>query len=200
MVLIKDFLWPLVIIFGAYRGAGKDKLLSLSDYLRRKGIRAYTCEEHASSHCPREEEESQKAYNKHASFYCVETCDIAIFVFFRGITIAVDTNLESLDQGPVIEFAHLCHLGRKIPLQLIFDSQSRAKSVSSIFSGLLQTSLCQEYVDQKVVERNSAEEVIEAIKRGVLGFCLSEYADYARRTVVEPIKLLRLFHLGKEEN
>lgn len=193
-------LWPLVIIFGAYRGTGKDKLLSLSDYLQRRGIRAYTCEEYASAHCPRKEGESQEAYNKRASFYCVETCNIAIFVFFRGVTIAVDTNLESLDQGATIEFTHLCGLERKIPVQLIFDAQSRAKSVSSLFSGLLQTPLCQEYVDQKVIEGNSTEKVIEAIKRGVFGFCLSEYADYAQRTVAEPIRLLKLFNLGKEKD
>jgi len=198
--LIKDPLWPLVIIFGAYRGTGKDKLLSLSDYLRRRGIRAYTCEEYTSSHCQRKEGESQEAYNKRASFYCVEKCNVASFIFFRGITIAVNANLESLDQGPIIEFTHLSGLERRIPVQLVFDSQSRAKSVSSIFSGLLQTGLCQEYVDQKVIERNSEREVMEAMKRGVLGFCLSEYANYAQRTVVEPIKLLRLFNLGEEED
>jgi len=193
--MLNDPLWPLVIIFGSYRGTGREKLTSLSRHLRRKGIRAHICEEYANFHCPRKEGESQDAYNTRASFYCTEKCDMAIFVLFRGVTIDVDADLESLDQAISSELTHLYDSKRKIPIQFIFDSATRAKFTSSVFRGLLQSPLLQDYVHQKVIEAGTEEEAMKDIKSGALGFCLSEYADYADRAFMGLTKLLSIFDL-----
>jgi len=188
-----------VIIFGSYRGKGEDKLLDISRSLRGWGIRAFTAKEYGEPRLAKQPSEDQDVYNTRVSFWCVENCDIAVFVFFRGITIDVTANLESLDQGPIIEFTHLCELKRNIPILLVFDSRVRMNSMSSLFRGLVKTELYDSYVPQLVVEPNSPEKIMQDIKRGIFGFCLAEYAEYAKRVIGPPLDFWKLFRLGTGE-
>ena len=185
-----DLLWPLVILFGSYRGNGEEKLHEISSFLRENRIRAYTVSEYGPTVVPRREGEDNDEYNLRLSFWCTEHCDIAVFIFFRGITIGVKSALESLDQGPIFELAHICE--RPIvtkDLFFVFDSQSRRETTSSLFRGIVK----KELYPSVTIEKESPDAVINEIKLETLGYCRERYAQYAMDTRVGPLKFNDLF-------
>ncbi len=165
----------LVIIFGSYAGRGYDYLESIAEYLRQCGVEAYTVESYFAtfSPCPRRG-------SLEDSRYCVDVCDAAIFVFFRGETLGIDDTvrdaksiLAGLDQGATVELAHLDQSGRQIPIQLIFDSPARCKYMSTLLQNMLHGWVLTTFVDQKIVEGSTPPEVMLAMKRAARGFCFS---------------------------
>lgn len=193
-------LWPLVMLFGSYRGDGEEKLREISEYLRKNKIRAYIVSEYGPIHCHRKKKETNDEYNLRVSFWCTEHCDIAVFVFFRGITIGVEEALESLDQGPMLELAHICERGiHEKDLLFVFDSKSRKDASSSLFRGIVKKSLGKPSFPCVVIEGKSPDEIIKEMKLEILGYCRRRYAKYATVTRVGPLKFRHMFGLGAEE-
>jgi len=161
---------PLVILFGSYRGRGTTKLAEITALLRSRRINAYTVEEHRKL-IPHKTELDN-------SLECVDECDIAVFVFFRGDTIGVEDHLEGLDQGPVIEFAYLCLCKkRETAVQLVFDTKERFRYSSSLLHKLLEKSPYVTWPGYPDIEGDSPKTRLESITAEVLAFCVNEYKE-----------------------
>jgi len=185
--------WPLVILFGSYRGAGEEKLYEISQFLQGNGVRAYIVSEYGPKHCARKEEESDEEYNLRLSFWCAEHCDIAVFIFFQGVTIGIKKALESLDQGPMLELSHICDRGIvEKDLFFVFDSASRKKASSSLFLAMVKKGLGKSSFPCVVIEEESPDTIVKEMKLEILGYCRRRYSQYAINTRVSPLTFKEL--------
>jgi hypothetical protein len=163
---------PLVILFGSYRGKGKARLEELSRRLRQKQINAYTVEEHKKL------EEHKTPLE--ASLECADECDIAVFVFFLGESIGETENLESFDQGPIIEFSYICLVktDRRTAVQLVFETEERLRHTSRLLQQLLtRATHLGEFIAYPEIRGESSDERFQEIIDAVLTFCINEYAS-----------------------
>lgn len=181
-------LWPLVVLFGSYRGNGEKVLKEIAKYLRGQHIRAYIVKE-MEKQFPRKPNITDDQYNYELSMYAVEKCDIAVFLFLRARLLGVEDNLEAFDQGVVLEFQKFCQrLEHKKENEksikkcvLIFDSLTRYRGASSLLRGLTQRAT--KYVAQRIIEvkpNASLSEILSEMKEEIYGYCLAQYAEYAK--------------------
>lgn len=179
-------LWPLVVVFGSYRNKGEEVLKQFAERLRKHGIRAKYVQEFQKEF-PRKPGQSEEEYNHDLSMYAVERADICVFIFFQAKTIGVYENLESFDQGPVMEFDHFCETSNFSKRALfVFDSVTRSQKSSSLLRGRIKKLKNEyekrgkeDYITQTVIEPIRPSDVLNEIFREIRGFCLNAYSDYA---------------------
>jgi len=165
---------PLIMLFGSYRGNGKDTLCSFSKFLQAEKYNACIVEDYDIG--------IPHSLGLDASFACVDACDIAIFVFFNGETIGVDAHLECFDQGPIIEFAYLCLCKKeRTDVQFVFETDARGKESSSLLHQLTKKSptlgRMKEPIKYPRINGDSAEERLAAMRHAILTFCEIRYQE-----------------------
>lgn len=184
-------LWPLAVFFGSYRGRGQVILERVCKHLREKHFRAFTVAELSTRR-------DWRGTSLENSLRCIEACDLAVFIFLSAKTLGTDENLEGVDQGMMIEFTYLyCldnlrtgHITRR-PCKLIFDSDERYASVSSLLKAVMRQVGQSEYFAPFSAPSGSISDTVQAIENEAFRFCKDQYVRWLSLTHPDMKDLLR---------